>query len=97
MRFRRLRSWMILQGHTFVDFGRTMGSISDSAASRMLKQERMPVHRYKALVAGYPELPLELIPRAEDARNKPSPVPTPVRDGSPICGPRENLREAVTG
>ena len=66
-RFLKLKVWMLEHGITFESIGKFLG-ISGRSVSKSLRNERMPVrHRYRL------DIPVELLPRAEDVPTGPKP------------------------
>lgn len=85
-RIRLLRMWMVGKGVTWVAMGQHMTGVkgepvTGNAVQQALRQSRMPVKNHEALLAAYPDLPLELLPTPLD-------VPT---------GPRPKMAENTVG
>ena len=67
-----LREWMTENEHTFQAYSEALG-ISRWGVVRLLKQERMPVRRFKQLVSAFPEIPHELLPKPKNVMTGPKP------------------------
>lgn len=70
-RFLRLKVWMLERGITFKSIGQFLG-ISGRSVSKSLRNERMPVRHHRALRLRL-DIPVELLPRAEDVPTGPKP------------------------
>ena len=70
-RFLKLKVWMLEHGITFESIGKFLG-ISGRSASTSLRYERMPVRQHRVLRYRL-DIPVELLPRAEDVPTGPKP------------------------
>lgn len=71
-RLLQLKVWKLRNKVSWVAMGKHMTGlkgepVSGPAVQKALEGDRMPVANHEALLKAYPDLPRELLPRAEDA------------------------------